>query len=630
MDSLCGTAGLWNEEILARMVKSLSHHGDASSEIDFQKSGGVFSFAGQLPVSNENETIWVVCDGKVFDKNDHISRLRTIGHLLKSSCSAEVIAHLYEEHGCECPKRIDGEFAFALWDSKARRLILVRDRIGTKPLYYHIDGNRLLFASEMKALLSYENCTREIDFQALEQYLSFLYILAPCTIFKGIRELPAGHILVWEDGKVEVAPHWDLHYERKEYSEEDLCEEILRKLKESIKWRSEGDVPPGVFISGGIDSSAIAALLCKQFEEPIHTFAIGFGKAGKHFDELESARRASEFLGTIHHEYVVKADIVEELPKILWRFDEPFANPTNLLTHVLAKEAKEHVPVALAGVGGDEAFGGYPRFIGMRFMDFYSKLPSFFREGMISKIATLLPESASGKHIGRRLKRFLKTSNLNPLERYLSWLSRLDGEEKRALYQESFLAEIGDFSSSDLMRMYLLSDKATDIYDRMFYTDIKTNVPYCQLRYFDRTSRNTGLQIRFPFCDTQVMELSAIIPASLKLKNFQTKYILRKALKDFLPDDILTRKKVGFDAPVSLWLQNELRPLALRILSSENISKRCYFKYDAVKNMIQQHLEGRRDLGFQIWALLVLEVWLRLYVDEKINSEPSFRLGEMF
>lgn len=655
------------------MMKSIEHRGPDDEGVyinDYTKnhriSGPQFSIANlhgvqlghkrlsivdlskeaKQPLSNEDESIWLVCNGEIYNHKELRSIVERRGHKLKSRTDSEVILHMYEEYDDKFVSHLNGMFAFGLWDSRKKRLIIARDRLGIKPLYYYFKNGKFIFASEIKAILTDSKVKREIDFPALNQYFSFFYIPAPKTIFKNIQKVMPGTILSLQNNQLKETRYWDLKIEeyagsKNTYTTEGYCINMIYELlEEAIKARMMSDVPLGAFLSGGVDSSAIVGIMSRLSSNPIKTFSVGFSEDERHYDELKYARIVANLFNTDHREFIVKPDIVKSLPSVIKHFDEPFANPTAVLMYLLSKETKKHVSVALSGTGGDEVFSGYTRYAGMKFAEYAQIVPHSFREA-IRYMANKLPESSNGRHIGRRLRQFINGTFLSPEDRYLAWVSVFNDDLKNELFSETFSASTEHFSTSKLhhskshldytklvhkthldngssgkyLYQYLINADISNIHNRVFYTDVKTYLPNNQLEYVDKMSMAHALEVRVPFCDHKILEFSAAIPHRLKIKGLSTKYLLKKAVERVLPQDIINRKKVGFNAPLGLWFQGELNDLIRDELSESNLKRRGFFNYETVKNLLDEHNSKKKDLSLHIWILLVFQIWYDTYIE---------------
>lgn len=636
MCGICGTYGFGNKTLLQRMCDTILHRGpdDEGYYVDHQVGLGMRRLSiidlagGHQPIHNEDETIWVVFNGEIYNFLQLRSELKKRGHRFYTNSDTEVIVHAYEEYGDRFVDHLTGMFGLALWDSQHRRLVLVRDRVGIKPLYFRWENGRLWFASEIKSILA-SGCSREMDFLALHQYLSYAHVPAPNTIFKGIQKLLPGHMLVCQAGQMEIKPYWDLQVDSDaNLSWEDAKAETFRLLEECVRSHLISDVPLGAFLSGGIDSSAIVGLMARYTDTPVRTFSLGFESRARHFDELDYARLIAKRFRTEHMEIPVSVDVVKVLPKVIWHFDEPFANDTALIIYQLSQEVKKHVTVVLAGTGGDEVFAGYPRYLGMRLAELYSWAPLFLRKTCADLLTRTVSENVDGRHLNRRLREFAQGGMMNPEDRYVNWVTFFSEGAKQQLYTDWGKTLMQGADGAGITRHYLANPCGKKDYnDAVFYADIKTYLPNDQLEYNEKMSMAHSLELRVPFCDHRLVEFAGRLPLSLKTKGFKTKRLLKEAMRGFLPDTIIDRPKLGLHAPVGIWLQTDLKPLVSDLLSRQTVERRGYFRYDAIKEMIGLHNAGKRDFSWHIWMLLILEIWHRMYLDEEeIQRDLELRL----
>jgi len=642
MSGICGVIDAEGKriyrELLEKMIASLKHRGPDDEGIYIKNSPDVsiglvhtrlkvidLSSAGHQPMFNEDRTVCIVCNGEIYNFKELRGILESKGHRFRSNTDTEVILHLYEEYNEDCLEYLRGMFAFAIWDSRRERLFIARDRMGVKPLYYAPHGSKFLFASEIRGILQDREMPREIDFQSLNDFFTYLYIPPPKTIFKGIYKLPAASYILWENGKIKVNRYWAIHTSIKsniepdsQRTEEYYKEELLDLLQETIRLHLIGDVPLGVFLSGGMDSSAILALMAQATNEPIKTFSIGFGKKERLFNEIPYAREVANHFGTEHHEFIVTPDLVKLLPEIIKHFDEPFGNPSSLLIYILSEASKNYITVALSGEGGDEIFIGYPRYQGLYLSEFYKKIPTSIRN-YIEKLVLLLPESTKGREYLRRIREFVVGGNLEPIDMYFMWVAYYNQEMIWALFSDDLKVRIGNYDSSNFQRELFFTNKIPNWIEKASYVDLNSFLPYNNLEQSDKMSMANSLEIRVPFCDHKLVEFVAKIPISLRMRGLTTKYIFKKAMSNLLPDSILTRKKMGFSIPIGLWLQNNLKELTSKVLAKEKIKKQGFFNIDYINKLLSFHYSGKRDYSLHIWALLFFELWYQMYIEEKMD-----------
>jgi asparagine synthase (glutamine-hydrolysing) len=598
------------------MTASLTHRGPDANGIHIEEGVGLghrrlsiidLSPAGNQPMSNEDGTIWIVYNGEIYNFHELRTELESKGHRFKSHTDTEVILHLYEEKEARCVERLRGMFAFAIWDAGRQRLFLARDRLGQKPLFYALTGNAVTFASELKAILENNDVSRSLNPLALHQYLTYGYIAAPDTIFTNIKKLPPGHMLVKEKGRLAIEPYWQFHLRHKrDLSEEDYCHRLRGLLTEATKIRLVSDVPLGAFLSGGIDSSIVVALMAQLSNRAVKTFSIGFEEQS--FNELGYARTVAQRFATEHHEFVVKPKALDILPKLVDHFGEPFADSSAIPTYYLSQMTRQHVTVALNGDAGDEGFAGYDRYLAEPMRKYVAWL------WLLRPVLALLPESTRKKDTIKRLKLFTKMLGLPREQAYALLMSIIDNGLKEKLYTDDFKNRVGAHDAYDyLVNTYRLTSTA-DFLDATLYVDTTTYLPNDLLVKVDITAMANSLEARSPFIDHHVLEFAAQIPSHLKLKGFTGKHILKKAFADVLPPRILKRKKAGFGMPVGSWFRNELKRYAYEVLLDDSCIRRGYFKKDVLKTLLDEHTTGKRDHGHRIWALIMLELWHRRFL----------------
>ncbi|HLI33948.1 MAG TPA: asparagine synthase (glutamine-hydrolyzing) [Terriglobia bacterium] len=583
--------------------------------------------AGHQPMSNEDSTVWIVFNGEIYNFQELRSDLRASGHIFHSKTDTEAIIHGYEEWGEEVVKRLRGMFAFAIWDSRHKRLFLARDGVGKKPLFYSCDGRRLIFASEIKAILETGTVQASLDTDALHDYLTYLYFPPPKTAFRGISKLPPAtslSIQVLPDGslKQRASTFWDplkSPGSSARFSESEAIDRVRSLIDEAVRIRLVSDVPIGVFLSGGIDSSTITAFASQRSQSPVQTFSISFPDS-KFYDELPAAKLVAEKFHTCHHVLQADADCVRHLTKVVRHFDEPFGNPTAVLESILAELMRQHVTVALSGDGGDEVFGGYVRYTGALLARHYRKLPSFVTRSLAPRLSALIREDTNGRHGFRRLREFAEYGWQPEEEMYLHWVGYFSEAEKQTLYTPYFARETAGCDSGTFLRSLFRRGAELDPTNRLGYVDLASFLACNCLEYSDRMSMAHSLEVRCPFADQRLIEFAFQLPGSMKVRGLETKWIVKRAMKGILPAEILQRKKMGFNPPASRWINRELRPLVATLLASKVVERRGIFRPDAVSRLIQDHMQGTRDNTLKIWALLMIELWQRLYLDHESES----------
>jgi asparagine synthase (glutamine-hydrolysing) len=635
---MCGIVGMLNFDfaqkadlrLLQRMCDAIAHRGpdDEGFHVDGPVGLGMRRLSiidvggGHQPIFNEDRSLCIVFNGEIYNHRELRTELIGKGHTYTTQTDTESILHLYEELGVHCVDKLRGMFAFAIWDVPNRRLFMARDRVGIKPLFYRVDGDCLLFASEIKAILEDPTIPRDIDWQAMDTYFAMSYITAPRTIFRGISQLMPGHYLVWENGKLRSEKYWDLFY-RPNYTAkpDDLCAELLHVLREAIELHLISDVPLGLFLSGGIDSATLVALMSEHLREPVKTFTIGFGgNVGGFEDERPSARLIADRYGTVHHELEVLPNVEGLIKKIVTGFDEPFADDSSIPTYYVSDLTQKHVKVALSGLGADELLGGYERYLGFSLSEVYVRIPRWCRS-VVAQVVGGIPESRGGGEAVNRLKRFIQSSDLPPAQRYFAYRELLQRERRAALFSEEIRLEI-DFSQVESeSALYYQSPNAAESLDRVMYQDVKVYLPDDILANTDRMSMLHSLEVRVPFLDHKLMEFCATIPSHLKVNGFQKKYLFKKAVANLLPKQILQKKKQGFVGPMAQWLRHDLKDYVRDTLSEGALKAHGYFDARAVAAILDEHFSRRKRHDTLIWALLVFQVWHRLYMRPRAGAK---------
>jgi asparagine synthase (glutamine-hydrolysing) len=569
---------------------------------------------GHQPLQNEDGSIQIVFNGEIYNFQELRKDLEKAGHRFTTNSDTEVIVHGYEEYGTHVVQHLRGMFAFALWDGKDEMLLLARDRAGKKPLHYYKDGEKFLFGSEIKSILQCEQVPRAVNPEALDRFLTFEYVFSPETIFQGIYKLPPGHLLVLRKGDIRIEQYWEnLPAVQELHDEEYYARRLAELLEEAVKIRLISDVPLGALLSGGIDSSTVVGFMAKHSGKPVKTFSIGF--EDQTYNELAYARIVSNHFHTEHHEFIIKPDAVNLVEKLVKNLDEPLGDFSIFPTYLVSKMAREYVTVALSGDGGDELFAGYDTYIADWIARHYQKLPGVIRNNLIPTILKCVPPSPKKKGLINRTKRFVEGALLPPDLMHTRWMIFLQDAEKRRLYSDDLLHACENGNSYKYIRQYFQKAKGAAPLAQQEYVDIKTFLTDDILVKVDRMSMATSLETRAPFLDHKVMEFAATIPGSLKLKGLTTKYILKKAVSNLLPQQILTRGKEGFSIPIKNWLTQELRPLLLDTLSENRLKQRGYFQPEYVQQLIREHLDGKENHSHRLWALMVFEIWHQIYID---------------
>ena len=569
---------------------------------------------GQQPIHNQDRTAWIVFNGEIYNYRELRRDLEKLGHRFYTNSDTEAIVHAYDQYGADCPKHLRGMFAFAIWDERTQELFLARDRVGKKPLLYaHINGD-LVFGSEFSALLLHPQISKDIDTRAIDYYLSFMCVPAPLTAYQQIRKLEPGHSLRWKQGEIQVQRYWQPNFSNKiAITEEEAGERAIEILRDAVRVRLMSEVPLGAFLSGGVDSSAVVALMSEVSSEPVKTFSIGFEE--QDFSELHHARRVAEHVGADHHEFIVRPDALEVLPTLVEHYGEPYADSSAIPTYYVARETRKHVTVALNGDGGDESFAGYERYAAMRLAEKYYRLPSFLRNSVIKPAADLLPTYEHRRSRLRDAKRFIRAASLPRVDRYMRWVSVFDAASKADLYSDSFRHQTRELHASDTLEAWFAYANGAGIVDASLLTDIMTYLPNDLLVKVDIATMAVSLEARSPFLDHHVIEFAASLPEKYKLHGLTTKYLLKRVLKKLLPTENLERKKMGFGVPIGHWFRGRLQPFLRQTLLSQRALSRGLFNSEMVRRMIELHTRGERDYSHQLWTLLMLELWFQRFID---------------
>ena len=617
--------------LLEEMSRALAHRGPDDQGIFVDGPVGLASRrlsiidlrGGHQPMPNESRTVWLVFNGEIYNYLELARELEGKGHTFRSRCDAEAALHAYEEYGENFPEKLRGMFALAIWDKNERKLLLARDRIGIKPLYYATSKSDFLFASESKALLRHRDINRSVNLNALDHFLTFEYVSGEQTLFDGIHRLLPGHILTYKDGKLSVRKYWDLdppenrrvrspvprNFLRMKYGEQ------LRELiEESVKMHLRSDVPVGVFLSGGMDSSTVAAFASEVSTQPITTFSVGFRDPS--YNELPYARVVARRFGTRHHEFVLEPRVLELTLQLVRCLDEPLADFSIFPTFLISRVAREHVKVALSGDGGDELFAGYETYLAERLARSYGYLPAMAREKIIPSLTNRIPPAGQKRGVVNLTRRFVRGASLPRQLQHLRWRMFLSPAEKDRLYSADLKSALTD-DLSDEERILLQRQAGQDPLTAQLYVDLKTYLADDILVKVDRMSMANSLEVRVPFLDHRLVEFVTAIPSDFKLRGLTTKYILKHAMKTILPGPTLKKPKQGFSIPIKTWLKRELRPLLLDTLSERRVRRRGFFNRHYVNALIREHLSGRQNHSHQLWALLFFELWLQAHVDSQ-------------
>ena len=639
---MCGIAGWANldprtpppdgaAELLRSMCDRMHHRGpdsegyllDDGIGLGMRRLAIIDLLTGEQPTFNEDHSVAVILNGEIYNYRELRADLETRGHSFRSESDTEVLPHLYEEYGRDMVQHLNGMFAFALWDERHRRLFIARDRFGEKPLYWGVFDNTLLFASEPKVLLAHPAVKPNLNLNALRQYLSFDYVPAPLSIYEGISRLPAAHTLTLDDGKIRVERYWKLSYKTREPvpSVNEAAEHLRELLADSVRLRLVSDVPLGVLLSGGIDSSVVTALAVRASSETVKTFSISFAESS--FDESQYARAVAKFLGTDHHEERFNASLAANLVSEIGAWmDEPISDPSVVPTYLLSRFTRKHVTVALGGDGGDEIFAGYPMYFGHHMARAYLSLPKFLRRGLVEPLVNLLPVKTKNLSFDYRARRFITASHYDDVARHHVWFGSFTPDDTEQLLTE----DVKHVSESDIYRdarrLFAECDsnnmtECMQSLDTQFYLaeDILTKV--------DRSSMAVSLEVRAPYIDPRVAEFAASLPASYKLHGYTSKYILKKAAKGLVPPFVWRRGKKGFGVPFAKWLKSELRPLAHDLLSPERLGRSGIFNPAYVAKLQDEHERGVANHRKLLWTLLSFELWRESFVETPKRIETS-------
>ena len=651
---MCGIAGLISLEPDARigaMLKAIEHRGRddegvwTSAPLDGASARLCLghrrlaiidtSAAGHQPMSYADGRVQVTFNGEIYNYRALRQELVAHGHRFRTDTDTEVLLAAFTEWGTDCLTRLNGIFAFALWDAQTRTLLLARDRLGVKPLYYamtdstnghaHDGSARLVFASEIKAILASGLVGRELNLEALNQYLTFLWTPDPHTVFRGVHKLPPAHLLIWRDGQTEVRAWWDVTFDQIEAGRDETWwrERVLETLDRVVEMEMVADVPLGSFLSGGVDSSAIVALMNRHSAgRRVSTYTIGIAPEDLHYDIIPDdarwARQVGQLLQTDYHEITLKPDVVDLLPRLVYHMDEPVADPAVITSYLVSRAARETLTVLLSGVGGDEVFAGYPRQLAMKLASALDPVPQFLRQPVMRAIAETLPGGRPGRFTAplRNAKKFATSAALAFEDRYLGFGTYFTDEMKQRLYTDDLRAATRDMDAYAEHRRHFARCADAEPLNRLLYVDLKTFLPCLNLAYTDKTSMAATLEVRVPFLNHELVELAARMPPRLKLRGLKRKYILKRAAEQLLPREVVWRKKAGFGAPVRSWLRGALRPMVDDLLSEETVRRRGLFRPEEVRRIIAANLSGRADYNLQVFQLLTLELWQRTFMDQ--------------
>ena len=570
---------------------------------------------GRQPVHNEDKSVWAVFNGEIYNYRELREKLQKAGHRFYTNSDSETLVHLYEQYGVDGVSMLRGMFAYALWDSKAQRLLLARDRIGIKPLYYAEIAGRFVFCSELKALFQLPWFDAQVNPIAIERYLAYLYIPGPETVYRDVVELPPAHLLIHERGRTSLHRYWTLQYRSQpSVSREQWRERLLHQFKDSVKSHLISDVPLGAFLSGGIDSSAIVGVMAQEATAPVLTYTIGHEGKGAFQDERTYARIIAEKFKTNHHEFIVTTDVRDLLPKLANCFDQPFADSSAIPNYYISQLTRQHVSVALSGLGGDELGGGYERYVGMIWADHFNRLPAVVRRCLGEKWSQRLPDTASAHPSMSRLKRFFASAAKAPPERYAAFVAAFSQSEREELLDRDFISRDEQNLPEEIIARVFESGSADNLLHNLLLCDLQLYLPGDLLTLTDRVSMHHSLEVRVPFLDHPLIELMAQVPAEYKTTLWAKKVLLKDAFRELIPPSILNRRKLGFSVPLGLWLRTDLKNLLFELLSGESLGALGYLNVMQVQKWVSEHISGRANHENKLWGLINLVLWHRHWV----------------
>lgn len=634
---MCGITGaLWFDEASAvsaatldRMTDALVHRGpdDRGTYLEplradvgglvpgvalgFRRLSIIDLAGGHQPMTNEDGSVVMVFNGEIYNYRELRKRLEGSGHQFRTDSDSETIIHLYEDLGIDCFEALNGMFAVAIWDGRRRQLVLARDRLGKKPLYYQANARQVLFGSELKALAACESFQREISPGAIDRFLTYQYVPHPQTIYQHAHKVPPGHVAVIRDGALKVTKYWRIDWRHEvDIGEHEAAQQLQELLHDSVRLRLRSDVPLGAFLSGGVDSSLIVALAQGQLDRPLHSFSIGFSEAD--FDETAYARQVAAWMRTDHREFQVRPDAVGVLDRLAWHYDEPFGDSSAIPTWYLCEMTRQHVTVALSGDGGDELFAGYERYRALwlsRWLDRAFGLQSILGGRLVQS----LPASTRQRSFVRRLQRFGAALNEPLARRYMNWLQIFPERMRAELYRSEFVEQLPDEDPFEFFEAAWTQTEGRDLVSQASLSDLMTYLPCDLMTKVDIASMAHGLECRQPFLDYRLVELAAALPSKLKFRGGKGKLLLRRAFDKLLPRQIWERRKMGFGVPLGVWFRGELRELTRSRLLSSDTRCHAYFRTEAIERLVDEHTSGRVNHSYRLWNLLMLESWLRTW-----------------
>ncbi len=638
-DQMCGICGFYqygatgpgDETVLRRMMGAIRHRGpddegaflSGPAALGNRRLSIIDLATGRQPISNETGSVTVVFNGEIYNYRDLRSELQSKGHTFRTSGDTEVLVHLYEEYGVECVHHLRGMFGFALWDHERQRLLLVRDRLGIKPLYYADRPEAFVFASEIKSILQFPGIEVVPNLPALSDFLTLKYVPAPQTMFAGIKAVPPGHLALCDSNGITLRRYWDLSFKVREpgVSEGEYAERLETLLKESVRLRLMSDVPFGAFLSGGVDSSTIVALMSEMLDNPVRTFAVGFDGEDAQYSELPYARLVAEQYETEHYDVFVRSEhLTDTAERLIWHLDQPVADPAVLGNYMVAALAAQHVKMVLTGEGGDELFAGYARYPGERLAPIFGLLPAAARSAVRSLVGRLPGQ--------RRLKLAINAlCEDDEISRFVNWFPLFNPRMKTALLSDAFKAEVSDISARSVFANALTNTDAVGSLSRMLYVDTKLWLPDDLLARGDKMSMAVSVEARVPLLDHELVNFAASLPPDMKLRGLTRKYLLKKVSSRWLPPSIIGRKKEGFPMPFAKWFRGAARPFVRDLLSPDTIRRRGLFQPIYVERLIKEHESGTADHMALLWGLLSVELWYRCFVDRRPQVEVTVPAG---
>jgi asparagine synthase (glutamine-hydrolysing) len=632
---ICGVFNAWNGEpasplLLERMIGLISHRGPDENGLHIDGAVGLGATrlsiidlgGGHQPMANEMGDIWVAFNGEIWNYQALRKDLTERGHKFRTHSDTETIVHAYEEYGIDCLVRLHGMFAIALWDAPRKRLLLARDRVGKKPLYYTHTGGSLVFASEIKSILCHPQVNREASAQAIADFLAVRYVPGPGTLFANVLKVLPGHWLLCEDGHIRHGQYWDFTFHpTQRCSREEYMKGIREHVHRAVQERMMADVPVGALLSGGVDSSIVTGVMSGMSEHAVQTFAVGFDDPSA--NELPYADLVSRHFGTEHHPILVRSsDLARYWPLLTWHRDDPVSEPSDLGVYLVSRLAREHVKVVLTGEGADELFAGYPKYAVDWLARYYRVLPAALRDEVILKLLGHMPFGM------RKLKMAARVLSRPAPERWMDWFGVFNGQMKRELLAPAIQSSI-DLDSTRFFRRWLEVNPQPDDLSSMLYLDTKVWLPDNLLMKSDKMTMAASVEARVPLLDSHLVEYAASIPSGDKVKLFQPKYLFKQAYADFLPPTILQRKKMGFNVPISAWFRGNQSRLLIQLLLSERSLSRGFLNPTYVRKLVHDHIEGKTHYGNQLFVLASLELWFRVFIDNTLLEPPDFSVDDL-